>query len=159
MNIKSTLPFVCLAFVVLLLFCLRLWQPERQALMHNEHLLKAASKRDWTRVSAFIDEKYSDRWGHDKTAALADAREILSQFFILDLTGESPECSAGSGSATISCRLKMTGRGSPIADAAMTEVNALQTPFSFQWTRHSWKPWDWKLARVDNTQLNIPPGY
>jgi hypothetical protein len=158
MNIKSIAAAACLGAVLLLLFCLRLWQPERQVLKHNEHLLKAASHRDWKRVAEFIDEKYGDRWGHDKTSALSDSREVLGQFFILDLTGESSDCAADGGVGTVVCRLKMAGRGSPLAEAAMDEVNALKTPFTFQWTRQSWKPWDWKLTRVDNPQLNVPQG-
>jgi len=158
MTIKTIAATAGLAAVVILLFCLRLWQPERQILKHNEHLLKAASNRNWTRLAAFIDEKYSDRWGHDKASALSDSREVLAQFFVLDLTGESPECSANGLTGTVSCHLKMSGRGSPLADAAMNEINGLQPPFTFQWTRQSWKPWDWKLTRVDNSQLNIPQG-
>jgi hypothetical protein len=158
MNIKSATAAACLAGVALLLFCLRLWQPERQVLRHNEHLLKAASSRNWTRVAEFIDEKYGDRWGHDKSSALSDSREILGQFFVLDLVGESSECRADGAIGTVSSRLKMTGKGSPLAEAAMEEVNALKNPFTFQWTRQSWKPWDWKLTRVDNPDLNLQQG-
>ena len=139
MKIKTAAAVACLAAVVLILFLLRLWQPERQILKHNEHLLKAASDRNWTRLALLIDDKYSDRWGHDKTSALSDAREVLGQFFVLDLTGESPQAGADGMTGVVSCRLKMAGNGTPLAGAAMDEVNALRSPFTFQWTRKSWR--------------------
>ena len=156
MNIKTVTTAAGLAAVVLLLLCLRLWQPERQVLKHQQHLLQAASRRNWTRLAEFLGEKYTDQWGHDKAAALSDSREVLGQFFALDLTGESPDCTANGILGTVSCRLKMAGKGTPLAEIALEEVNALKTPFTFQWTRQSWKPWDWKLTRVDNPDLQIP---
>jgi len=159
MNIKSIAAATGLTLVLILLFCLWLWQPERQVLKHNEHLLKAASSRNWTALAEFINEKYSDRWGHDKASALSDSREVLGQFFVLEITGESAGCSTDGLVATVSCRLKMSGKGSPLADIAVNEINALKTPFTFQWTRQSWKPWDWQLTRADNPDLNIPQGF
>jgi len=35
-------------------------------------------------------------------------------------------------------------------------VNSLTTPFALQWRRVSGKPWDWKLVRVSNPELDIP---
>ena len=159
MNIKNTVYALALAAIVLILFCLRLWQPERQVLKHQENLLKAASARNWPRMAEFIDGKYSDRWGHDKTSVLSDSREVLSQFLVLEITGASIETTVTGGVGTVSCRLKMVGRGSPVGEVVMSEINGLKTPFTFQWTCQSWKPWDWNLTLVDNPGLNIPQGF
>jgi hypothetical protein len=35
-------------------------------------------------------------------------------------------------------------------------VNSLTTPFELQWRHISRKPWDWKLVRVSNPELDIP---
>jgi hypothetical protein len=35
-------------------------------------------------------------------------------------------------------------------------VNSLTTPFELQWRHISGKPWDWKLVRVSNPELEIP---
>jgi len=156
MNLKNAGIFASLSTVALLLYCLWLWQPGRQVLKHHQHFLQAASDRNWTRFTDYLDDKYADQWGHDKAGVLSSSREILSQFFALTITDESTDCVVEGNTATVSCRLKMKGTGSPVAEYAIDEVNALTTPFTFEWTRKSWKPWDWKLKRVDNPQLSIP---
>ena len=35
-------------------------------------------------------------------------------------------------------------------------VNSLPAPFELEWRRRSGKPWDWKLARVNNSAFEIP---
>ena len=37
--------------------------------------------------------------------------------------------------------------------------NSLSTPFELQWRHVSGKPWDWKLVRVSNPELEIPAGF
>jgi len=37
----------------------------------------------------------------------------------------------------------------------MSRVAELKEPFSFTWRQVSWKPWDWKLVRVDQPELEI----
>ena len=158
MNLKNTGIYAGVAAVVIILYSLWLWQPERQVLKHHEHFLKAVSNRNWTRFAGFLDDKYTDRWGHDRAGVLSDSREVLSQFFTLTLTGESTDCAVDGNTGTVSCRLRMQGAGTPVAESAVSEVNSLAAPFTFKWTRQSWKPWDWKLMSVDNPQLNIPQG-
>ena len=158
MTIKNIASAFGFAAIGLLFFCLRLWQPEHQVLKHHEHLLKAASTRNWTEFAENIDEHYKDRWGQNKAVVLSQSKEVLSQFFVLEITSESPDCLISGSEGIVSCHLKIVGKGSPLADLAIEEVNALKTPFTFRWTRQSWKPWDWKLTFADNPQLNIPEG-
>lgn len=143
------------AAVAWVLYCLWLWQPERQVLKHHEHFIKAAETRNWRRVEAFIDAGYSDRWGHDKAFVLRESREILRQFFALSIVSAVGSCDVIGHAATVSATLKMAGTGTPIAEMAKNEVNALRAPFVFEWKRQSWKPWDWKLTRVDHPQLRL----
>lgn len=159
MNLKKSAAIAGIAVILPMLFCLHLWQPERQVLKHHEHLLQAASDRNWKRLTEMMDEKYTDRWGHDRAGAIAESREVLSQFFALTITGEPGECVISGNIATLPAHLKLAGNGTAVAEMAVNEVNALTGPFVFEWTRKSWKPWDWKLTRVDNRQLNIPEGY
>jgi hypothetical protein len=143
------------ALAVLGVRCFLLWQPQRQAILHNEHLLDAAAARDWAKVAAFMDDAYADRWEHDKASAVDDVRLALGQFFALTITGEEVDCAGSGDERVVSAKLKMSGGGTAIAQEVQRRVNELKTPFTFRWTRKSWKPWDWKLARVDNAELSI----
>jgi hypothetical protein len=155
MHTKPVLFAVLFALLFSTIFCLRLWRAERQAELHTAHLLKAAGKRDWTKVAAFLDDSYADQWGHDKSSALDDARQALAQFFSLTITGRELAADANLKRASVSTRLRFDGSGTAIAQEVARRVNSLQSPFTFEWRRKSWKPWDWKLVRVDNAELQI----
>ena len=142
-------------FVAWTLYCLWLWQPERQVLKHHEHFIKAAENRNWRRVEAFIDARYSDRWGHDKAFLLRESREILRQFFALSIESTVGSCEVIGDTATVPATLKIAGTGTAITEYAKNEVNALREPFVFEWKRQSWKPWVWTLMRVDQPQLRM----
>jgi len=156
MNLKIAGILSGLLAVSVMLFSLWLWQPERQVLKHHEHFLRAAANRDWTRLAGFLDDSYADRWGHNKESVVSNSREVLSQFFGLNIADEETDCYIEGNTGTVSCKLTLHGNGTPVAEYAVSEVNRLTTPFTFQWIRRSWKPWDWKLTRVDNPQLHIP---
>jgi hypothetical protein len=148
-------PILGLLAAIGLLRCLWLWQPERQVLLHQEHLLDAAEKRDWRAFAAFIDPHYGDRWGHDKSSLLADSSEVLRQFLALTIQRDLRDCSVADGRATVRIRLKLQGTGGPIAAYAVAELEGMSEPFSFQWKKNSWKPWDWTLVAADQPQLRI----
>jgi hypothetical protein len=145
-----------LAVVIILFRCLWLWQPERQLLLHQAHLRRAIERRDWTRVGALIDPGYSDRWGYTRDTGLRDARQWLGQFFALTVTVEPAGDQLSVNGGTVSERWKIDGTGTEAASLVMQSVNALHAPFAFQWKHGSWKPWDWTLTRVDNTDLALP---
>ena len=54
------------------------------------------------------------------------------------------------------------GRTHQPSDAAFLSQRvreAITKPFELEWRRTSAKPWDWKLARVSNPDLEIPAGF
>ena len=132
-----------------------LWQPERQASKHHAHLLIALEKRDWSKVASFIDPAYSDRWKHDKSFVLRATREVFRQFFVLTIHGDALDCGQNSGTVTLTAHITIEGTGTAVAQMAMQRVNTLREPFTFEWKRRSWKPWDWTLVRVDQPQLQL----
>lgn len=140
-------------FVAAALYCLWLWQPERQAIKHQQTLLQAAGKRKWKKVSSLIAENYSDRWGFSKTVALRETSEVLRQFFVLEIKGEMFAIEPADDTIAIHQRITFDGKGTALAEMAKQEVNNLRQPFRFEWKRQSWKPWDWQLTRVDHPQL------
>ncbi len=146
-------------FVAICLWCLWLWQPERQVRLHHEHLIDAAEDRNWRNFGELIDPGYVDRWGHDKTFVIKETSEVMRQFFTVTIRRELIRLDASSGRATVTTRLKLEGNGTAIAQYAMQAVNGLETPFTFDWRQKSWRPWDWKLARADNPRLQMRGGF
>jgi hypothetical protein len=153
---RSIIPTVAVALVALAVFLIVLWSPERQARLHQEHLLGAVSDKNWARVASFIAEDYSDRWGHDKTFVLQATREVFAQFFALELSMQDPVLSVRDGAGEVSARLIAKGSGGPFAQMAIDRLQSLPEPFTFRWQKRSWKPWDWALVRVDHPTLEIP---
>jgi hypothetical protein len=147
-----------LAVVTIILRCLWLWQPERQLLLHQAHLRSAVEGREWSRVRDFIDPDYTDRWGYTRETGIAEAREWLGQFFALTVTAEPVSDELTGDGGTVTERWKLDGTGTEVAAMVLEHVNGVEAPFVFQWRHGSWKPWDWRLARVDNAELNLSPG-
>lgn len=141
--------------VLIALWCFSLWQPERQLLLHHEHFIQAAEGRKWTRFAAFIDERYSDRWGHDKKFLVRESSEVLRQYFALTIQNEVTSSQLVPDGGLVRARLKLDGNGTAIAGYATQAVNQLREPFVFEWKRQSWKPWDWQLVRADNPGLRL----
>ena len=52
-------------------------------------------------------------------------------------------------------RWTIDGTGVAGAEMVKESVNELSAPFVFQWKHRTWKPWDWRLVRVDNPELNL----
>ncbi len=123
--------------------------------LHHTHFLRATESRNWSRIADFIAPNYTDRWRHDKTLILRESREVLRQFFVLTISGDVLRCEISGNHARVTAQLKFDGTGTALAANAQQEVNKLQTPFVFEWTRQSWKPWDWQLTRADNAQLQL----
>lgn len=130
-----------------------LWQPERQLRLHQQHLLKAMESRNWNAFSRLLADGYSDRWGGTKPEMVGMASDALRHFFVLSVQGEILEQAQREG--RIVERVKISGRGSAIADLVMERVNTLASPFVFTWAHRSWQPWDWQLTRVEQPELQV----
>ena len=143
------------ALFVGLLYLLLLWQPARQVRLHQAHFLGAMEKKDAKRLSEFIADKYSDRWGHDKEFVIRESREIFGHFIACRLQQEERYLERQGQEATVGAQIILTGTGSPIADYAKQRIGELTEPFVFRWERQSWKPWDWQLVSVNQPQLDI----
>ena len=154
-NSRIQLLLASLLFVAVSLYDLWLWQPERQVRLHQSHFQFAAENKKWSRFASFIDPRYSDRWGHDKTFVVRETSEVLRQFFALSIESGEWDCEVESNRATVTTRLRLEGNGTAVAEFAKQAVNSLHQPFVFVWVRQSWKPWDWQLAHADNAQLRM----
>ena len=78
-------------------------------------------------------------------------------FFDLTITVSDARTRIGNAEACWQAQIRMTGRGEATTEIT-DRVNSLTTPFVFHWRSESWKPWDWKLVKVENRSLDIPSG-
>ncbi len=138
------------------LYAAWLWQPARQVRLHTAHFLGAVERRNWDRVQSFVADDYSDRWGHDKEFVLREMREVFRQFLFLTIQSDPAPPVLTARHATIATPVKLAGDGSPIAQFAVEKVNTLRAPFIFTWRHASWRPWDWRLIRVEQPELELP---
>ena len=139
--------------MALVLFLLWLWQPERQVRLHTSHFLKKVERRNWEAARNFLADNYSDRWGHSKETAIGDAREVFRQFLFITIENRTDSCEMTGDRATARTTVRISGSGGPIAQLVMERVNTLRGPFSFEWRKASWKPWDWRLTTVEHPEL------
>jgi hypothetical protein len=143
--------------VLLALWLLWLWQPERQVRLHTTHFLKKVERRNWEAAGVFMAEDYSDRWGLNKTTALQDAREVFQQFVFLTIENRTDNCEIRGNEGTAQTVVKVSGKGGPIGEAVMETVNGLRAPFVFTWRKSGQAPWKWELIHIDQSELNIDP--
>lgn len=143
------------AVVLVALWCLWLWQPERQVRLHQRHMLDAAGKRDWAKLNAMLAADFRTPAGHDKTMALQQANEVLRQFFTLEFLDSETEITVNGQSGQVRTRLRLEGKGSPIAEMAKSLLDESKEPFVFTWKHVSWKPWDWQLVSADHPIIRL----
>jgi hypothetical protein len=156
MNLRESSLRASIGLLILVVWGLWLWQPQRQARLHQRSLLKAVEQRDWEELADLLDPQYTDHWGFDKETAPGAAQKAFSQFFFLTVRTEDPQWEFAGGSARFMAKLKLEGSGGPLTEVVIDRVNSLRTPFTFEWIHRSWKPWDWKLEMVEQEELKIP---
>jgi len=140
-------------------FLIWLWQPERQVRYHSEHLLRAIENKNWARVGDFIAPDYQDQWGNSRALLLERTREVLRYLRGLRIESSDVNLRIESARGVWIANIKINADASELAAMVKEQVNALPAPFELEWRRGSNKPWDWKLVRVANASLQLPPGF
>lgn len=133
------------------------FSPDRQVKKAFSQLLAAASNHHWKKAGELIAPDYCDQWGCDREQALRLGSEAFQQYVFLEIVPSDVKVVRQGSQATLTARLKMTGRGSPVAEMITQQVNALREEFRFAWKRQSWKPWDWKLQSISQPEINFDP--
>ncbi len=107
-------------------------------------------------MESLLAADYRDRWEHGKALVLSRSREVFGQFATLTVGRETRGLRAESGSWLLTEKLILKGLGGPLAMAARDRVGGLREPFTMEWRRRSWKPWDWELKSVAQPELELP---
>jgi hypothetical protein len=140
-------------------FLIWLWRPERQVNRHTENLLRKVEQRNWTGVTGFIDNDYSDQWGNNRVLLLERVGELFQYTRAVRITVVDPNVQIHDRLGVLHAKLTIDGANSEVMAFVKERVNSLRTQFELKWRRVSGKPWDWKLVGVSNPGLEIPAGF
>jgi hypothetical protein len=136
------------------IYLVRLWQPERQVDLHSTHLLAQVEKKNWKAVGEFVGNDYQDRWGNDRGLLLDRLRDVFRALPNARIEASGPTVRADNGSGHWIAKITITGTGE-FADLIEARVNSLDAPFELEWRQGATWPWDWKLVSVRNPALEI----
>ena len=138
------------------LYCVWLWQPQCQIDRHTKKLFHEIEQRNWSRVADLIGTDYADQWGNDRSLVLERMRLVLGYGHHLRLNVIDANCKIDKGGRVGLWRSRIVIEDPGLGAVVKERVNSLTTPFELQWRHISRKPWDWKLVRVSNPELEIP---
>lgn len=138
------------------IFLMRLWQPERQLQLHSKNLLQAIEKKNWGRFSSFIGSDYEDQWGNDHALILERTREVFRYVRTIRLSAVKPTVWTANQNGYWKTRITIDGDNGEVTAMLKERVNSIAAPFQLEWRRISARPWDWKLVRISNAELQIP---
>jgi len=141
------------------LFLIWLWQPERQVARHTDNFLHAVERKNWSHAADFIGNDYQDQWGDDRARVLERAREFFRYLRGFRVNFSTATVKVDHRRATWIAKITIEGAEGEVMAEVKERVNSLATPFELKWHRVSAKPWDWKLVRVSNPDLQIPAGF
>jgi hypothetical protein len=137
-----------------LVWLVLLWRPTNQVELHTRNLLARASARDWPAVEAMMSPDYRDVWGHDRSLAIDEARQLFSHFFALQIVALAPpRISAEDGDYLASAPIGVFGSGTAVAQAVIEEVREAGGETDFVWRKAGVWPWQWALAEVRHAEL------
>ena len=141
------------------LYCVWLWQPQRQIERHTQNLFHKIEQKSWAGAADLIGTEYADQWGNDRALVLERMRLVFGYGHHLRLDVIDTNCKIDNGIGLWHGRIAIDGDDAELVAVVKERVNSLTTPFELQWRHASRKPWDWKLVRVSNAELEIPAGF
>jgi hypothetical protein len=148
-----------IAAILLGLFLIWLWRPERQVRCHTENFLHTIEHKSWTAAADFIGSDYHDQWGDDRARVLERMREGFRYVRGVRISASNPTLRIENRRAIWSGKIMIVGDQSEVMELLEERVNSLATPFELEWHHVSAKPWVWKLVHVSNSTLEIPADF
>jgi len=159
-NVRVTLRDGFYVGLTTALFCglllIWLWQPQRQVQRHTQKLFHQVEAKNWSAVSDLIGSDYRDPWNHDRTNVIERMREVMRYLRGTRIVTEEPVIKIDNRKAVWTGKITIEGEAGEAMTLVKERINSLGMPFELQWRRTSGKPWDWKLVRVSNPELQLP---
>lgn len=144
--------------LLLVMFLLWLWQPERQVRRHTENLFCSMEQKNWRWMAELVSNDYHDQWGHDRELMLERVRFAFSFLRAVKIEHSSAAVRIDNSRGKWTGKITIGAAESAFAGLIQDRVNSVATPFELEWHHISAMPWDWKLVRVANPGLEIPAG-
>lgn len=135
------------------------WQSDAQLERRWEGFLDAFETRRWSAVNAYLSPDYHDSWGHTRQQLGREATYALTDFRTLQVRAVQAIIERNGRQARIEAVMRIAGEGGPRANQARQVVNEVFAPTVFEWIRSPWRPWDWRLVSVENTEVDLPAAY
>lgn len=153
-NIKPKALTVLAALIAV--WSLWFFRPEHQLERAHRRLIHAVESRNWDKLRKLTTDDFAAGI-YDKDESIEIGQHVLGPFFSIQITEdgqttlwERPQC-------VITSQIRMAGKGVGFTDMVVSTVNAQTEPFVFTWQRMGWKPWGWRLARVEHPLLTEQP--
>lgn len=131
------------------------FQPDRRLARTWSELIAAVEARNPSRLHDVLAADYGDRWGHTRDSLANDARLAFLQLRELKVRPEQVTTQRDGDRATITAILRVEIEGGPGASEARVSINSIFTPFVFEWRRDPHAPWEWRLSRFDQPELDL----
>lgn len=144
---------LALALSVYLIFR---WLPEHQIQRHTENLFHAIENKDWPHMAEFFGNEYHDQWGNDRAGALEHSREVFQLLRDLRFNASHVVIRIDHRTAYWTGKIDLSAEEGEFSRAIKERIHSLKEPFTLEWQRVSAAPWDWKLVRAGNPELEIP---
>ena len=86
-------------------------------------------------------------------------REVMRYLRGMRIATQEPVIKVDDRKAAWRAKITIEGDAGEAMVLIKERVNLLGTPFELQWHRRFGKPWDWKLVRVSNPELQLPADF
>jgi len=107
-------------------------------------------------VSDLIGSDYRDPLNHDRTIVIERMRDVTRYLRGMRIVTKEPVIKIDNRNAVWTAKITIEGEAGEAMALVKERINSLGAPFELQWRRISGKPWDWKLIRVSNPELQLP---
>ena len=102
-----------------------------------------------------ISEAYQDQWEFSKSNVLVSLSDVRTNLMALHISWEPEAPEILEDEARLTGDLNFEATALFGADFVTSRLNNLKTPWVFTWKKESWKPWSWKLVRIENPSLSL----
>ncbi len=131
--------------------------PEREMLEAQTALIKALEKRSWSKVSKALSETYTDSWGQNRELAVELGKQALSGFISLGIHEQLLSSRAAEGVGETTFHLQLDGNGMGFSSVVLGRVNSMNQPWKLNWRKEGLWPWTWKVVRLEQPDVVLPP--
>lgn len=131
------------------------WPASIQVPLKQQAFLVAVEEGDNAAWDHLLSESYRDQWEFSKSNALVALQDVRSQLIGIKIDWNADATFVDEGEGTLRGSMKVEATGFFGTDFITSRINRLDAPWVFHWRKESWRPWSWKLVRIENEDLSL----